>query len=180
MPFNTLRIVPHPDAQTLFFRFDGQIVIAIRPDGTVELADHMTVDDAARAFWHAVRQLNPLLQAPMCSRKPAPADDRVAHKPNCASLHMVLLSFPPKPAPCDCGADQPVASTVKQPAPINKEATRYVLGRCIDEYREMQRFRDLNARIYWDVLIRLPMAYFALRRSIRGYLDDLGGLAGEW
>ncbi|MBL3963137.1 hypothetical protein H3O04_11565 [Burkholderia sp. KCJ3K979] len=30
-----------------------------------------------------------------------------AHKPNCASLNMLLLTSPPKPAPCDCGAAAP-------------------------------------------------------------------------
>ncbi|MGU7882139.1 hypothetical protein ACV22Y_19975 [Burkholderia sp. AW50-3] len=40
-----------------------------------------------------------------------------AHKPNCASLNMLLLTSPPKPAPCDCGGAAPAASPVKQPAP---------------------------------------------------------------
>lgn len=32
----------------------------------------------------------------------------VKHKPDCASLTRLLLSMPPQPAPCDCGAVQTI------------------------------------------------------------------------
>lgn len=30
--------------------------------------------------------------------------NNIKHKPDCASLNKMLLSMPPQPAPCDCGA----------------------------------------------------------------------------
>ena len=38
--------------------------ITIANDGSVTIADHLTVDEAAREFWNAVLCLNPLLLRP--------------------------------------------------------------------------------------------------------------------
>ncbi|WP_175922092.1 hypothetical protein [Burkholderia latens] len=42
-----------------------QPFITIAHDGSVTIADHLTVDEAAREFWSAVLRLNPLLPRPV-------------------------------------------------------------------------------------------------------------------
>jgi len=39
-----------------------QPFITIADDGSVTIADHLTVDEAAREFWNAVLRLNPMLR----------------------------------------------------------------------------------------------------------------------
>ncbi|KVE72095.1 hypothetical protein WI98_22785 [Burkholderia vietnamiensis] len=38
----------------------SEVLFTIHHDGRITIADHLTVDDAAREFWNAVRRLNPL------------------------------------------------------------------------------------------------------------------------
>lgn len=49
-----------------------QPLITITDDGRVAIADHLTVDEAAREFWNAVLRLNPLPP-----RIAAPADEQL-------------------------------------------------------------------------------------------------------
>ncbi|MBU9377390.1 hypothetical protein KTE28_23960 [Burkholderia multivorans] len=56
---------------TATLRYDMHILsssyqpfITITDDGRVAIADHLTVDEAAREFWNAVLRLNPLLLRP--------------------------------------------------------------------------------------------------------------------
>ncbi|MCS6473392.1 hypothetical protein NX871_26100 [Burkholderia thailandensis] len=49
--------------QFSFQRIDSacsEVLFTIHHDGRITIADHLTVDDAAREFWNAVRRLNPL------------------------------------------------------------------------------------------------------------------------
>ncbi|MFF7476631.1 hypothetical protein [Streptomyces sp. NPDC008092] len=52
----------------------GRPLITIRPDGTLELGDDYQPDEAARAFWDAVRRLAP---DPMTREFGAPLKDRI-------------------------------------------------------------------------------------------------------
>ncbi|KVE05551.1 hypothetical protein WI91_10500 [Burkholderia vietnamiensis] len=38
----------------------SEVLFTIHHDGRITIADHLTVDDAAREFWDAVQRLNPL------------------------------------------------------------------------------------------------------------------------
>ena len=38
----------------------SEVLFTIHHDGRITIANHLTVDDAAREFWNAVRRLNPL------------------------------------------------------------------------------------------------------------------------
>lgn len=46
--------------QTVSANFN-EVLFTIRSDGRITIADHLTVDDAAREFWTAVRRMNPYL-----------------------------------------------------------------------------------------------------------------------
>ncbi|KWF09563.1 hypothetical protein [Burkholderia pseudomultivorans] len=37
----------------------SEVLFTIHRDGRITIADHLTVDDAAREFWTAVRRMNP-------------------------------------------------------------------------------------------------------------------------
>ncbi|AKA61167.1 hypothetical protein IST4116A_02383 [Burkholderia cenocepacia] len=45
-----------------------EVLFTIHCDGRITIADHLTVDDAAREFWNAVRRLNPLT-LPLVARR---------------------------------------------------------------------------------------------------------------
>ncbi|WP_155631035.1 hypothetical protein [Burkholderia cepacia] len=79
--------------------------------------------DLARSFMpnntQAREEAHTVLEALAASSVEQPAA-APTHKPSCASLTMLLLTSPPKPARCDCGA---IASPVEPPAaaPISSD-----------------------------------------------------------
>ncbi|MCA8205580.1 hypothetical protein LGM71_31615 [Burkholderia sp. AU33545] len=52
----------------------SNVLFTIHHDGRITIADHLTVDDAAREFWNAVRRLNPLT-LPLVARRDLTQND---------------------------------------------------------------------------------------------------------
>lgn len=52
----------------------SEVLFTIHHDGRITIADHLTVDDAAREFWNAVRRLNPLT-LPLVARRDLTQND---------------------------------------------------------------------------------------------------------
>ncbi|MFP3475016.1 hypothetical protein SB780_09055 [Burkholderia sp. SIMBA_057] len=80
------------------------------------------------------------LDAALPVEKPAAAP---THKPSCASLNMLLLTSPPKPARCDCGAiaspaERPAAAPISSDREIRVAATQLVRDMMADLSRTIE------------------------------------------
>ncbi|WP_205710467.1 hypothetical protein [Burkholderia cepacia] len=64
--------------------------ITIANDGSVTIADHLTVDEAAREFWNAVLRLNPLLLRPAPA---APVEEMIRFCPECGHLGEIPAGY---------------------------------------------------------------------------------------
>ncbi|KVE64657.1 hypothetical protein WI96_14045 [Burkholderia vietnamiensis] len=53
---------------------NSEVLFTIHHDGRITIADHLTVEDAAREFWNAVRRLNPLT-LPLVARRDLTQND---------------------------------------------------------------------------------------------------------
>lgn len=93
-----------------------------------KLRDLIANDGYAITFQSMAAYRNALLAAFPVAHPAAPP----AHKPSCASLNLLLLSSPPKPAPCDCGAAAPGnGQAAFEGSADGAEAAREYLVRCL-------------------------------------------------
>ncbi|ANW54837.1 MULTISPECIES: hypothetical protein [Burkholderia] len=118
-----------------------QPIITIADDGRVTIADHLTVDDAAREFWNAVLRLNPMLSRPAPA---APANERSPRHIKVVAHAREIWSGDAKLAVAitDSIATEIAAAMNARAASANEsgaeEALERVLSRTIDERDQME------------------------------------------
>jgi hypothetical protein len=99
----------------------------------------------------------------------------IEHKSNCASVTQLLLCDPPKPAPCDCGAEKLYTASWSIPEPISANIPNTITFYAGNPKEVMRIERDF---IWVNPDVEINEAAMTVLEAMEGMLAEM--LRKEW